>query len=84
MNLDPKTIRMDFEIAMMNAMNAMKSQFPKALIVGCLFHFKKAIRRKLTKLAIEKDQISTSELTCCIGILTVPPKKEIRKKRSLA
>ncbi|POM79243.1 Hypothetical protein PHPALM_3130 [Phytophthora palmivora] len=45
--LDPAHIVCDFEFAMIKAV---KDQFPDSRIVGCLFHFKQALRRKMLKL----------------------------------
>ncbi|POM60555.1 hypothetical protein PHPALM_30585 [Phytophthora palmivora] len=42
--LDPADIVCDFEFAMIKAV---KNQFPDSRIVGCLFHFKQALRRKM-------------------------------------
>lgn len=54
MKFDPQTITMDFEKALQNAV---KDQFPCANRIGCLFHFKQALRRKLIKLRIPDEQI---------------------------
>ncbi|CAN0059376.1 unnamed protein product, partial [Heterosigma akashiwo] len=45
----------DFEKALINAC---KCQFPDAFILGCLFHFKQALRRKLLKLGVAVQLVS--------------------------
>ena len=77
MNLEPQFIFMDFERAIINAM---KSQFPNTIIVGCLFHFKQAIRKHLTELKIKPEHISAAMAPTVIDLLTVIPKDEITKK----
>lgn len=54
--LRPKTVTCDFEIGLMNAILA---KFPSAHLIGCLFHFKQAIRRKLIKdFKVPSDAVS--------------------------
>ena len=45
--INPKTVTCDFEQALMNAVDGI---FPFSKIIGCFFHWKLAIRRKLTSL----------------------------------
>jgi hypothetical protein len=66
---------MDFEIAMINAVEEM---FPRAEIVGCLFHFKQALRRKLIKLRVPLYQVSFLMIPGVLDILTVIPIEEIK------
>lgn len=50
--LEASTITCDFEVGLMNACKMQfcgPAQQPPAVMVGCLFHFKQAIRRKLLK-----------------------------------
>jgi len=54
--LDANTISCDFETALINQC---KLQFRSAKIVGCLFHWKQALRRKLMKCHIPSDLITT-------------------------
>jgi hypothetical protein len=53
--IDPITISCDFELAIMNNL---KLQFNNCDIVGCLFHFKQALRRKLISLQVDQAIIS--------------------------
>jgi hypothetical protein len=52
---EPSAITIDFEPALLNAI---KEQFPSTARIGCLFHFKQALRRRMVKLRISEDQIS--------------------------
>jgi len=70
-----KTMTGDFEMALMNAI---KSQFRDGPYVGCLFHWKQAIRRKLVERNIPKDYISI--LMNELNILTVLPIEDIIPK----
>jgi len=54
--LDAATVSCDFETGLMNQC---KLQFRDAKIVGCLFHWKQALRRKLLKCHIPEDLITT-------------------------
>ncbi|KAG3117013.1 hypothetical protein PI124_g4309 [Phytophthora idaei] len=47
--LEPATVTCDFEHGLMNAIT---EQFPLVKIVGCLFHWKRALRRKMVELAL--------------------------------
>ncbi|ETO66972.1 hypothetical protein F444_15973, partial [Phytophthora nicotianae P1976] len=50
---------------------AVKTQFPDSTIVGCLFHFKQVLRRKMLKLKITEDEVNLAMLDGCIDRLTV-------------
>ena len=72
------TYTSDFEQAILSTM---KAEFPTGVAVGCLFHWKQAIRRKLVDFHIPKDLIS--ELIGTNGvmnILTAIPIEEIIPK----
>ena len=43
-DLDPSYIGVDFELAFFTNVSI---HFPKTKLIGCLFHFKQAIRRKM-------------------------------------
>eukprot|EP00644_Phytophthora_capsici_P008753 jgi/Phyca11/111322/e_gw1.20.607.1 len=66
--LDPAHVVCDFEYAMIKTV---KNQFPNSRIVGCLFHFKQALRRKMLKLRISEAEVSVSMREGCIDRLTV-------------
>jgi hypothetical protein len=68
--LEAKTKTCDFERALINAMN---EQFPEKETpsVGCLFHFKQAIRRKLLQFKVPSTLIS--ELINKDGLVNILP-----------
>lgn len=73
-NWMPKIITTDFEKALISAV---KQEFPDTKILGCYFHLKQALHRKL-----KKYHISTSNLTVIlqkIELLTIIPSHQIPK-----
>lgn len=73
--LDPKSITCDFEVTFINAL---RTQFRGVDIVGCFFHFKQALRRKLKKFRIDPLVISSlMNDDGLINILTIVPVSEI-------
>jgi hypothetical protein len=73
-----KTMMSDFEL---NIMAACKWDFPEALQMGCIFHWKQALRRKLLELRLPKQLISAFLGPAgLINILTVVPLEEIESK----
>jgi hypothetical protein len=73
----PLTVTTDFEKALLNAV---KEQLPNAHRVGCLFHFKQAIRRKMQKLHIPEEEIAKAMKKGAIDELTVVKRSDIGKK----
>ncbi|GMF47660.1 unnamed protein product [Phytophthora fragariaefolia] len=51
--IEPAEIVCDFEAALMNALQI---QFPNAIVLGCLFHMKQALRRAVKRYAIPEDE----------------------------
>ena len=49
-----KAIVTDFEVALFSTLALF---FPDAIIIGCFFHFKQALKRQLGKMGIPEDQI---------------------------
>ena len=76
---NPATITCDFEQALLNAISGI---FPFSKIVGCFFHWKQAIYRKLIALKFrnEKEIVSHSMVKNSMDILTVIPANEITTK----
>ena len=71
---DPETIGVDFEQAFINAL---RECFPNAKIIGCLFHWKQAIRRKMIGLGIPKVVVSYFMRPGMLDLLTVLPPEDI-------
>ena len=53
--LDPSYIGVDFERAFFSNVSI---HFPEAKLVGCLFHFKQAARRKMKELRFPDEEVS--------------------------
>ncbi|POM69289.1 Hypothetical protein PHPALM_14436 [Phytophthora palmivora] len=75
--LEPSSVTCDFERALMNAVT---EQFPLVKIVGCLFHWKQALRRKMLEKRIPLDQISAALAPDVLDVLTLIPVDEIPDK----
>lgn len=73
-----RTVTCDFEQALLGAV---EGNFPSAPIVGCVFHWKQALRRKMISYRIPKDVISSlMSADGLINILTHCPIEEIEVK----
>jgi hypothetical protein len=75
--LDPLTVTCDCEKGLIKAV---QQQFDGVAIVGCLFHFKQALRRKMIKLKIPDDEISLAMKRNVVDVLTIIPHDEIESK----
>ena len=75
--LNPSTITTDFEKALILAC---KEQFSKAHLVGCLFHFKQALRRKMKKIGISDEEVSAFMQNQQLNALTTLKKKKIPER----
>jgi hypothetical protein len=73
----------DFEKALQNAVQeqfGFKKDGTPSLSVGCLFHWKQAVRRRLLRLYIDKDIISRlMDKNGLINLLTVVPIDDLPK-----
>ena len=49
-------------------------------LIGCLFHFKKAIREKLEKLGIDKKEIEIAMGWGVFDLITVLPTDELKER----
>ncbi|DBA02855.1 TPA: hypothetical protein N0F65_006645 [Lagenidium giganteum] len=65
---DGQTVVCDFAQGMMNAI---RDELPNTGIVGCLFHWKQALRRKMASLGISRQHISVAMAPGNMGLLTV-------------
>ena len=83
MKLNPFSVTFDFEPALMKAV---EEQFcggglkQGAILNGCLFHWKQAIRRKMMSLHICREQINKAMQTGVIDLLTTIRKEELESK----
>lgn len=71
--LEPRDVTCDFELALIKAVI---EQFPRANIVGCLFHWKQALRRKMLDLKISRERIAYAMKPGKLDVLTVVPADE--------
>ncbi|OWZ16290.1 hypothetical protein PHMEG_0009931 [Phytophthora megakarya] len=72
--LDPAHIVCDFEFALIKSV---QEQFPESRIVGCLFHFKQALRRKMFKLKITDLEVELAMREGCIDRLTIVRRMDV-------
>ncbi|EGZ27674.1 hypothetical protein PHYSODRAFT_321435 [Phytophthora sojae] len=66
--LQPGSVVCDFEAALIDSVT---DQFPHARVIGCLFHFKQATRRRMMKLRIRPQEISIAMEVGVLDMLTV-------------
>jgi hypothetical protein len=77
MRMTTGSVTCDFELALVRGI---RDQFPNSRMIGCLFHWKEAIRRKLVDLRIPANQIRVAMTTGVMDTLTVIPIDEIISK----
>ena len=76
--IDPIAIYCDFEKALIAAV---KEQFPHVPVIGCLFHWKQAIRRHMvSKLKMDARQVTAAMAHDVLDALTIVPREEIMSK----
>jgi hypothetical protein len=64
----------DFEQALIDAL---RSQFPEARIIGCYFHFKQATRRRMKAQNIGADAIGIAMSQGALDMFTVVPTDQV-------
>jgi len=74
---NPSVIHCDYELALINAIGEL---FEGTAVVGCLFHFKQAILRKMKKLSIPDEETSIAMKKGALDVLTIIPPGEIEGK----
>eukprot|EP00804_Cyclotella_cryptica_P029811 CCRYP_019331-RA/>CCRYP_019331-RA protein AED:0.18 eAED:0.28 QI:1855/0.6/0.66/1/0/0/6/0/167 len=74
-DLDPSYIGVDFELAFFTNVSI---HFPEAKLIGCLFHFKQAIRRKMKKLKFPNKEVDYAMRRGVIDLLTAIPIKHLK------
>ncbi|KAE9113789.1 hypothetical protein PF007_g10615 [Phytophthora fragariae] len=66
--LEPAEVVCDFESALIDAM---QTQFPNAIVIGCLFHLKQALRRAMKRFLIPEEVCSIAMTRGVLDMLTV-------------
>ena len=56
------------------------NHFPEATLIGCLFHFKQALRRKMIKLGIPEEEVKFVMQKGVIDLITVIPVEHLNPK----
>ncbi|KAG3087443.1 hypothetical protein PI125_g18651 [Phytophthora idaei] len=79
LQVNPRYVTCDFE---MGLLNAVRQLFTGVSVVGCLFHWKQALRRKMIDLRIPQETVSHVMTAGVIDVLTVIPIGEITEKRT--
>jgi hypothetical protein len=74
LKMEPASVTCDFERSLINAV---EEQFGGVPIVGCLFHWKQAIGRKMKKMGLPQQHIQQLMAPGALDILTVIPVDEI-------
>ncbi|EGZ15575.1 hypothetical protein PHYSODRAFT_508016 [Phytophthora sojae] len=73
-HLQPGTVIADFEQALIDSV---QGQFPDARVVGCLFHWKQALRRRLVGLSMSRVEIGVAMEIGVLDMLTVVPPGQV-------
>ncbi|KAE8909486.1 hypothetical protein PF003_g5890 [Phytophthora fragariae] len=66
--IEPAEIVCDFEAALMDSL---QTQFPNAIVLGCLFHMKQALRRAMKRYAIPEEECLIAMTHGVLDTLTV-------------
>ena len=74
---DPYCVGVDFEPAFFNAVDLF---FPSANLVGCIFHFKQAAKRKMKEFGIPSNEIQVAMQPGVYDLLTNLPPDELDLK----
>jgi hypothetical protein len=67
-----KIVVVDFEKALVNAV---KYEFSESRIIGCYFHFKQALSKKMTKYVSDADEVR--KCLDAVNVLTLVPHNEL-------
>ncbi|KAF7685046.1 hypothetical protein CDIK_4205 [Cucumispora dikerogammari] len=83
-NINPKYILLDFEIA---AINAARETFPHSKVQGCLFHFGQSLWKKLQNLSLSQkyknDKNFNQTVRMLLNLAFVPPVDVIKQYSSI-
>ncbi|KAG3083689.1 hypothetical protein PI124_g19537 [Phytophthora idaei] len=77
LQVDPRYVTSDFEVGLLNAV---RQPFAGVSVVGCLFYWKQALRRKMIDLRIPQETVSHVMTAGVIDVLTVIPIGENTEK----
>ena len=72
----PYCVGVDFEY---NFFRSVAEHFPETKLIGCLFHFKQAIRRKLIELNVPKQELEFAMRRGVIDLITVIPIEDLEQ-----
>jgi len=72
--IEPAEVVCDFEAGLIGAVQV---QFPNADVLGCLFHFKQAVRRRMRRLTISEPATRVAMERGMLDMLTVIPPDEV-------
>ena len=75
--LEPYSGGLDFELAFFRLVH---KTFPKMEMIGCLFHFKKTAREKMTNLELPDEEIKIAMKRGVYDLITVLPKDELKER----
>jgi hypothetical protein len=70
----PYCVGVDFE---WNFWKSVLEFFPETKLIGCLFHFKQATRKKMVELGIPNPEIAFAMKSGVLDLLTVIPQDEL-------
>ncbi|KAK1942776.1 hypothetical protein P3T76_005413 [Phytophthora citrophthora] len=71
---NPVDVVCDFESALINAI---QEHYPSTRLIGCLFHFKQACRRKMKEYALPDGEVGVAMAFAVLDMLTVIPPGKI-------
>lgn len=75
--MDPSAVGVDFETALLKMAG---KHFPDAVIVGCDFHWKQALRRKLKAMGFPDEEIEIAMRFGMLDLLISLPPEELERK----
>jgi hypothetical protein len=73
-SMQPAIVTCDFEWGIIKGV---QDQFPEAFVVGCLFHWKQALRKRLVNLRVPADQINKAMERGVLDLLTVVREEKV-------
>lgn len=71
---EPKVCIVDFEFALIKSI---KMQLKKTKVIGCFFHFKQALLKRMKKIGMNEENIN--KISNDLNFLTILKKKELQK-----